>query len=81
MFEQLKQIGKLKAVQNSLSEEKVEIEKSGIKVVLDGNLKVVSIDLNPALKKEEKERILKECLNEGTEKIKASMAKKLQSIL
>ena len=81
MFEKLKQIGKLKEVQKSLEGEEVEVEKNGTRVVVNGNLKVVGISLNPELEKEEQEKILKECFNEGMEKIKSSMAQKFQSML
>ncbi len=81
MFEKLKQIGKLREVQKSLEEENVEIEKNGTRVVLNGNFKIISISLNPALGKEEQERVLAECFNEGVEKIKSSMAQKFQSML
>ncbi len=81
MFEKLKQIGKLREVQKSLEGEEVEIEKNGTRVVLNGSLKVVSVSLNPGLEKEEQEKILTECFNEGMEKIKSSMAQKFQSML
>ncbi len=81
MFEKLKQIGKLREVQKSLEEEKIEIEKNGTQVVMNGNLKVLSVSLNPGLEREEQERILTECFNEGMEKIKFAMAQKFQGIM
>jgi DNA-binding protein YbaB len=81
MFEKLKQIGKLKEMQKSLEEDKIKIEKKGLNLVINGNFKIVSLTLNPELGKEEQERILKDCFNEGIDKIKSLMAQKLQSIL
>ena len=80
MFEKLKQIGKLREVQKSLEEEKVETEKKGTRLVINGNIKVVDISLNPELEKDEQEKALVECFNEGVEKIKSSMAQKFQSM-
>ena len=81
MFEKLKQIGKLKEIQKSLEDEKVEIENNGTRLVINGNLKVIEVCLNPELEKEEQEKVLVKCFNEGMDKVKSSMAQKFQSIL
>jgi DNA-binding protein YbaB len=81
MFEKLKQIGKLKEIQKSLEEEKVEIKNNGTRLVINGNLKVIEVSLNPELEKEEQEKVLAECFNEGMDKVKSFMAQKFQSIL
>ncbi len=81
MFDKLKQIGKLREVQKSLEDEKVEIEKNGTRVVINGNLKVLSVSLNSGLEKEEQEKVLSECFNEGMEKVKLAMAQKFQGMI
>lgn len=81
MFEKLKQIGKMREIQKSLKDEEVEVEKKGVKIVVNGNLDVVSVALNAELEKEEQEKLLKDCFNEAMSKIKISMAQKFQSMI
>ncbi len=80
MFEKIKQLGKLRDLQKSLEKEEVEIEKEGVKVVMNGNLKVVEIVLNPDKDIRDQERLLKDCFNQAIEKVKIQTASKLQSI-
>ncbi len=80
MFEELKQLGKLKKVKNELEKEEVTIEKNGIKVSINGDLKVTKIELNSSLEKGEQEEKLKDCFNEAMKKIKFSMAEKIKSM-
>ena len=81
MFEQFKQIGKIKKLQSALEDERVEIEKQGVKIVINGKLEVEEVVLNPQLKKEEQETILKECFNEGVKKIQIKAAQKMANII
>ena len=88
MFNKLKQFKDLrsqaKQLQNTLKDEKVEIEKSGVKVIMDGNQEVVSISIDPEIinkeNKEELEKRTKEAFNTAIEKTKKVMAKKMQSM-
>lgn len=75
MFEQLKQIKKLKQMQSTFKNERFEIEKEGTKVVINGNLEIEEISLNENLDKASQEQILKECLNEVAKKAQATLAK------
>ncbi|MBI5573006.1 MAG: YbaB/EbfC family nucleoid-associated protein [Elusimicrobia bacterium] len=77
MFDKLKQLGKLKEIQNILGEVKAEVEKEGVKIVLTGKLEVESVLINPALSKEKQEKVLKECFNEAIRKINLSIAQKM----
>ncbi len=81
MFEQLKQIKQIKKLQSALEEERVEIEKQGVKIVINGKLEVEEVVLNPQLKKEDQEAILKECFNEGIKKIQIKVAQKMANII
>jgi len=80
MFEKLKQLKELKDLQDKLTEEKAEVEKSGIKVVVNGKMEVEEIKLNSELNKEEQEKIIKECLNEAMKKIQIVAAKKMSQM-
>lgn len=77
MFDQLKQLGKLKELKDALEKEKKEVEKEGIRVVVNGKLEVEEIKLNPQLDFETQEKIVKECINEAMKKIQMEAAQKM----
>ena len=77
MFEQLKQMKKLKQMQDSFKKERFEVENQGIRVVINGNLEVQEIYLNQDLDKSSQEQILKQCLNEVVKKAQMALAKQL----
>jgi len=77
MFDKLKQLGKLRELQNILGQEKAEVEKDGVKIVLTGKLEVESVLLNPSLDREKQEKVLKECFNEAIRKINLQIAQKM----
>ncbi len=89
MFNKLKQFRDLrsqaKTLQNALKEEKVEQEKGGIKIVMDGNQEVLSyqiIDsslLSP-VRQHDLENKLREATNSAIEKTKRVMAEKMKSM-
>lgn len=81
MFDKLKQMKQLKEIKDSLAQEKIETEKEGTKVVLNGNLEVEEIVLNPEMDKEKQEQILKDCFNEGVKKVQFAMAQKFQGMM
>jgi len=80
MLDKLKQVKKLKELQSSLSQEKVESEKEGIKVVINGKMEVEEIKLNSDLSTQEQEEILKECLTEAFKKIQMLVAQKMSQM-
>jgi len=77
MFDKLKQLKQLKELRDSLSKETEEVEKQGIKVVINGNIEIEDIQLNPDLSIEEQEKILKECINEAVKKIQMVLTNKM----
>jgi DNA-binding protein YbaB len=80
MFEQLKQLKKLQEIQNTLKNEKLDYEKQGIKITLNGKLEVEDIKLNPTLAIDQQEKLLKEALNEAMKKIQMTVAQKMQQM-
>ncbi|HNY35662.1 MAG TPA: YbaB/EbfC family nucleoid-associated protein [Candidatus Pacearchaeota archaeon] len=80
MFDKLKDLKKLKDLESSLGDERVEKEKNGIIVVVNGRAEIVSISLNPELGKENQEKYLKDCINEASRDAKMIMAKKAVEI-
>lgn len=89
MFEKIKQLKDLrdqaKTLQNMLGQETIHHDTKGGKlaIVLDGNLKVLSITVDPSYlqpdKKAELEAGLKELTSEAIEKAQRAMAMKVRS--
>ena len=80
MFDNLKQIKKLKELKDALEKEKREVVKEGIKVVVNGKMEVEEISLNPELSQEKQEAILKECLNQAFHQIEKEAAQRMFSL-
>lgn len=84
MFNKLKQLRDLrsqaKSIQNVLSQEIIESEKGGIKIVMNGNLEVQSITINDGIAKESLEGVLKDLTNDTIKKTQKIMAKKMQEM-
>jgi len=77
MFDQLKQLKQLKEIQDKLSQEKVEIEKEGVRLVMNGKMEVEEISLNSEMDAEKQARIIKECFNDAIRKIQTLAAQKM----
>jgi len=84
MFNKLKQFKDLrqqaKTVQSALAQESVTEEKNGVQIVLNGNMEVLSVKLNPALNKDAQEEAIKSCFNDALKRAQKLMAKKLQDM-
>jgi len=80
MFDKLKDLKKLKDLESSLGNERVEKENHGIKVVVNGRAEIISIALNSELSKEDQEKHLKDCINDASRDAKMIMAKKAAEI-
>lgn len=89
MFNKLKQIKDLrsqaKQLQDQLAEETIAVSSEGgkINLVMDGNQKVITLEIEPELlqldKKEILERGLKEIYNDANKKVQRVIAQKMQS--
>lgn len=84
MFNKLKQLKDLrsqaKTMQSALSDEKVEMEKNGVKMSMNGNMEITELTISGDLKKEEIAKICKELFNDSIKKIQRIMAKKMQEM-
>lgn len=80
MFDKLKDLKKLKDLESALGNERIEKEKNGIKVIVNGKAEIMSISLNPDLDKEKQEQSLKDCINDANKEAKMIMAKRAASI-
>ncbi|MEK7061909.1 MAG: YbaB/EbfC family nucleoid-associated protein [Patescibacteria group bacterium] len=79
MFENLKNLQKLKQMQDDFKKEKLTVEKRGVTVVMNGNFEVEDVKLNSELNLEDQQDALKEALNEARENIQKTLAKSLMS--
>ena len=84
MFNKLKQFKDLrsqaKTMQSALAEESVTEERNGVKLVLNGNLEIVELKLNPELSIDNQTSALKTCFNDAVKKAQRLMAKKMQDM-
>ena len=77
MFDKLKQLNELKKMKGVLEKERKEIEKEGVRVVVNGKMEIEDIILNPELDHETQARIVKECINSAMKEIQVEAAKKM----
>ncbi len=84
MFNKLKQLKDLrstaKTMQDALSGETVTEERGGVKIVMNGNMEVLSVVITSGLTKETIETSVKNCLNDTIKKVQRLMAKKMQEM-
>ncbi len=67
-------------MQNALAQETVTEEKNGVKIVLNGNMEVMSITLNESLSTSAQAEAIKSCFNDALKRAQRLMAKKLQDM-
>ncbi len=84
MFSKLKQYKDLrsqaKTMQDALSGESVTVEKKGVKIIMDGNMKVKSVKIEENTDKKTIEEASMECFNEAIKKTQKIMAQKMQEM-
>jgi DNA-binding protein YbaB len=80
MFEKMQQLKEMKQLSDTLATELAEVEKQGVKVVVNGKMKIESIELNSELTKQEQETILKDCINEAMAKIQKIIAGRMSQM-
>ena len=84
MFNKLKQLKDLrstaKTMQDALSSERVEETRGGVKIVMNGNMEVLSVTIGEGLSKEATETGVKNSINDTIKKAQRLMAKKLQDM-
>lgn len=87
IFSKLNQIKDLRAkaknLQNQLAEESVTLEKQGTTLVMDGNQKIIKLEINPELltpeRKSRAEEVIKDLHNDAISKIQRIMVEKMKA--
>ncbi len=84
MFNKLKHLKDLrsqaKTMQNALAEESVEVEKGGVTIMMDGNMKITSVKVREGLAGSSLESAIENAVNEAIKKTQRVMAKKMQEM-
>ena len=84
MFNKLKQFKDLrsqaKTMQNALADESVTVEKGGISIKMDGNMKVINVKITEEKSKEKLEESIKDSVNSAIKKTQRLMAEKMQKM-
>ncbi|HNX10742.1 MAG TPA: YbaB/EbfC family nucleoid-associated protein [bacterium] len=84
MFNKLKQIkdlrGQAKKMQSALSQENVTLERSGVRIVMNGNMELTSVNISENLDKETLARVIKDLVNDAMKQTQKIMAKKMQEM-
>jgi DNA-binding protein YbaB len=82
MFDKVKQLGELKKMrdqamqmQKALAQEKIEVEEQGMKIVMTGDQRVETLEING-----EEQSSLKDLLNKAIKKSQEVAARKLQEM-
>ena len=78
MFDKLKEINKLRELRKQLKEEKVEIERNGVVVVVNGGMEIEELTLNPELDLKRQTKNVKNAINDAFRKIQVYSAKKMK---
>ena len=84
MFNKLKQYKDLrdqaKTLQNMMAQQSITVEKNGIKLTINGNFEITTLNINSEMSKEKLEQALVECFNDATKKIQRVLAEKMQGM-
>lgn len=67
-------------LQNMMSQQSITVERSDVKLTINGNFEITNLSIDGDLSKEKLEQALKECFNDATKKIQRVVAEKMQSI-
>ncbi len=59
---------------------KIDSERNGVKIYLNGKLEVEDVELNPALSIPDQEKAVKDCFNDVMKKAQMEVAKKMQGM-
>ncbi len=79
VFDKIKQLNQIREIQKDLEKETIEVEKEGIKIILNGKMEIEEVFLNQELPKDKQEALIKDCHNEAIKKVQIILAKKMQS--
>ena len=80
-YDKLKQLKELKSLQDDLKKESYDIEKNGVRLVMNGGMELEEIRLNPQLSQEQQEQAIMQAYNELIRKVQMAMAQKFRGMM
>lgn len=80
MFDKFKKAKKIKDLKSKLSKEKETCEKDGVSVTVNGQMKVVNIDIDPEADTEKVQKLIKDCTNDALKNIQKKAAKQMKDM-
>jgi DNA-binding protein YbaB len=81
MFDKLKQINELKKLQGEMKKERYDIEKNGVKLVMNGSLELEEVQLAEGLSTTEQASAILQAHNELIKKVQMAMAQRFQGMM
>lgn len=81
MFDKFKQVNQIRKIQKEVGGMKFESEQEGVKAVVNGNLQIEEVVLNPDLDTQKQAQLIKTCLNEAFRKAQTEVAQKMSSMM
>jgi DNA-binding protein YbaB len=80
MLDNLKKINELRKLKNSLKSEFSEVEKEGVKVKVNGEMKIQEIEISSELTKKKQEELLVSCINDALRKMQMKAVQKMSGL-
>jgi len=77
MFDDLKQLAKMKELRDTLEKERKEIEKDGVRVVVNGKMEIEELELNSQLGADKQQGLIKDCINRALKEVQQEAARKM----
>ena len=77
MFDQFKNIAKVKQMQDEMKKETVQSEKDGVYITINGNFELIDVKLNPELSIQEQQKAIIKCYDSAKQEIQKKMISKL----
>lgn len=81
MFDKIKQMKQARDIQRALEQEVVEEERGGVRVRVNGAMRVLEVSLSDDLPLKEQERLLPECLNAAFLRVQHKAAEAMKGML
>jgi DNA-binding protein YbaB len=80
MFDKIKKLKQLKDLQSALGKERMDVEKNGVTVTINGKIEFENIRLNPELDQDKQEKAVRDCVNEAVKKIQFKVAQRMSQM-
>ena len=77
MQDQMGEMNQMRKLQQKMAKQRIEVEKSGVKITLDGTQQIKNLDISSELltadKKKDLEKAIIDAMEEGKNKVQQSM--------